>query len=79
MSDLIQTVLIYALPVIFAITLHEAAHGYAALRLGASGGAASPSPLHAQTAGHMSPLIGRVPPHMRGSRHSLSRADSTSV
>ena len=32
MSDLIQTVLIYALPVIFAITLHEAAHGYAALR-----------------------------------------------
>ena len=33
-SDLIQTVLIYALPVIFAITLHEAAHGYAALRLG---------------------------------------------
>ncbi|MEY5029497.1 MAG: hypothetical protein RLZ63_1812 [Pseudomonadota bacterium] len=34
MSDLIQTVLIYALPVLFAITLHEAAHGYAALRLG---------------------------------------------
>ena len=34
MSELIQTVLIYALPVIFAITLHEAAHGYAALRLG---------------------------------------------
>ena len=33
-SDLIQTVLIYALPVIFAITLHEAAHGYAAMRLG---------------------------------------------
>lgn len=26
-SDLIQTVLIYALPVLFAITLHEAAHG----------------------------------------------------
>ena len=34
MTDLIQTVLIYALPVIFAITLHEAAHGYAAQRLG---------------------------------------------
>lgn len=34
MTDLIQTVLIYALPVLFAITLHEAAHGYAALRLG---------------------------------------------
>ena len=33
-SDLIQTVLIYALPVIFAITLHEAAHAYAAQRLG---------------------------------------------
>ena len=33
-SELIQTVLIYALPVIFAITLHEAAHGYAAQRLG---------------------------------------------
>ena len=34
MSDLIQTVLIYALPVIFAITLHEAAHGYAARHFG---------------------------------------------
>ena len=33
-NQLIQTVLIYALPVIFAITLHEAAHGYAARRLG---------------------------------------------
>ena len=33
-NQLIQTVLIYALPVIFAITLHEAAHGYAAQRLG---------------------------------------------
>jgi Zn-dependent protease len=33
-AQLIQTVLIYALPVIFAITLHEAAHGYAAWRLG---------------------------------------------
>ncbi len=33
-SQLIQTVLVYALPVIFAITLHEAAHGYAAQRLG---------------------------------------------
>jgi Zn-dependent protease len=33
-SELIQTVLIYALPVIFAITLHEAAHAYAAQRLG---------------------------------------------
>jgi Zn-dependent protease len=32
--DLLQTVLIYALPVLFAITLHEAAHGYAAHRLG---------------------------------------------
>ncbi|RUP24477.1 MAG: site-2 protease family protein [Curvibacter sp.] len=33
-SDLIQTVLIYALPVLFAITLHEAAHGYAARHFG---------------------------------------------
>ena len=33
-SNLIQTALIYALPVIFAITLHEAAHGYAAQHLG---------------------------------------------
>ncbi len=33
-TELVQTVLIYALPVIFAITLHEAAHGYAAQRLG---------------------------------------------
>lgn len=31
---LIQTVLVYALPVLFAITLHEAAHGYAARFLG---------------------------------------------
>ena len=29
-SELIQTLLIYALPVLFAITLHEAAHGYVA-------------------------------------------------
>ena len=33
-AQLIQTVLIYALPVIFAITLHEAAHGYAAHPIG---------------------------------------------
>lgn len=31
---IVQTLLIYALPVLFAITLHEAAHGYVALRLG---------------------------------------------
>lgn len=29
-AQLIQTIAIYALPVIFAITVHEAAHGYAA-------------------------------------------------
>jgi len=33
-SNLIQTVLIYALPVLFAITIHEAAHGYVARYLG---------------------------------------------
>jgi Zn-dependent protease len=33
-AHLIQTVLIYALPVIFAITIHEAAHGYAARHFG---------------------------------------------
>ena len=33
-SDLVQTVLIYALPVLFAITLNEAAHGYAARHFG---------------------------------------------
>lgn len=33
-SNLIQTVLIYALPVLFAITVHEAAHGYAARHFG---------------------------------------------
>ena len=32
--ELIQTILIYALPVVFAITLHEAAHGYVANKLG---------------------------------------------
>lgn len=33
-AQLIQTVAIYALPVLFAITLHEAAHGYAARYFG---------------------------------------------
>jgi Zn-dependent protease len=32
--NLVQTIAIYALPVVFAITLHEAAHGYVAKRLG---------------------------------------------
>jgi Zn-dependent protease len=32
--SLIQVIAIYALPVVFAITLHEAAHGYVAKRLG---------------------------------------------
>ena len=35
-SNLFQTVLIYALPVVFAITVHEAAHGYAARYFGDS-------------------------------------------
>ena len=34
MENLIQTIAIYALPVIFAITLHEAAHGYVAKHFG---------------------------------------------
>jgi Zn-dependent protease len=33
-ANLVQTVLIYALPVLFAITIHEAAHGYVARYLG---------------------------------------------
>jgi Zn-dependent protease len=33
-TELLQTVLIYALPVLFAITVHEAAHGYAARHFG---------------------------------------------
>ena len=33
-AHLIQTVAIYALPVLFAITVHEAAHGYAARYFG---------------------------------------------
>ena len=33
-ANLIQTVAIYALPVLFAITLHEAAHGYVARHFG---------------------------------------------
>lgn len=36
MNELIQTIAVYALPVIFAITLHEAAHAYAARYLGDS-------------------------------------------
>jgi len=34
MESIIQTISIYALPVIFAITLHEAAHGYVARHFG---------------------------------------------
>jgi Zn-dependent protease len=34
LESLIQTIAIAALPVIFAITLHEAAHGYAARHFG---------------------------------------------
>lgn len=34
MADLFALLLVWAVPVLLAITLHEAAHGYAALRLG---------------------------------------------
>ncbi len=34
MTDLIQTIAVFALPVIFAITFHEAAHGYVARLFG---------------------------------------------
>jgi len=34
MDELIQTITVYALPVLFGITLHEAAHGYVARLLG---------------------------------------------
>jgi len=34
MTDLIQTIALYAIPVLFAITLHEAAHGFVARLLG---------------------------------------------
>ncbi|HZH57160.1 site-2 protease family protein [Yanghanlia caeni] len=34
MSELIQAITVYALPVIFGITLHEAAHGYVARMFG---------------------------------------------
>jgi len=33
-ADIVQTIAIYALPVLFAITVHEAAHGYAAYHFG---------------------------------------------
>lgn len=36
MDELIQTIAVYALPVLFAITLHEAAHAYAARYFGDS-------------------------------------------
>src|ERR1051325_9325252 len=32
--NLIQVIAIYAIPVVLAITLHEAAHGYIAMRFG---------------------------------------------
>lgn len=34
MNDIIQTIAVYALPILFAITLHEAAHAYAARYFG---------------------------------------------
>lgn len=34
MNEIIQTIAVYALPVLFAITLHEAAHAYAAKHFG---------------------------------------------
>ncbi len=34
MNDIVQTIAVYALPVLFAITLHEAAHAYAARYFG---------------------------------------------
>ena len=34
LAQLIQTIAVYALPVVFAITVHEAAHGYAARHFG---------------------------------------------
>lgn len=34
MQDMIQTIAVYALPVLFAITIHEAAHGYVARMFG---------------------------------------------
>ena len=34
LAHLVQTISIYALPVIFGITLHEAAHGYVAKHFG---------------------------------------------
>ena len=40
-ANLIQTVLIYALPVLFAITVHEAAHGYVARYFGRQSGFAA--------------------------------------
>ncbi len=33
-AQIVQTVALYALPVLFAITVHEAAHGYAARHFG---------------------------------------------
>ncbi len=36
MSELVLIVFVWAVPLVLAITLHEAAHGYAALRLGDS-------------------------------------------
>ena len=34
MNEIIQTIAVYALPIVFAITLHEAAHAYAAKYFG---------------------------------------------
>ncbi|GAA6141761.1 site-2 protease family protein [Hydrogenophaga sp. 5NK40-0174] len=34
LASIVQTITVYAIPVLFAITIHEAAHGYAARHLG---------------------------------------------
>jgi Zn-dependent protease len=41
MDSLIQTIAVYAIPVVFAITLHEAAHGYVARMFGDNTAAAA--------------------------------------
>jgi len=54
-SDVLRTILVYALPVLFAITLHEAAHGYVARMFGdptaAEAGRISANPLR-----HIDPI-----------------------
>ena len=76
-ADLLRTISIFALPLVFAITLHEAAHGYVAKHFGDltayAQGRVSLNPLrHVDLVGTIIvPLVILTPQPLRGQQHPL--------